>query len=338
MPGADLVRSAEGRAWCRVDLGGGTLDIWPVGLLHAGARTVNVAIDLAARVELTRRESGYRLTQVGRAVTARSAAELAALPEGALIGVIAVELGLPPVAIRIESGSPRGGGLGASSALAVAAIAAGEALLGLPASTPEAISSLGRDLEAQLMKLPTGTQDQLAALLGGVLEIRHTPGGETVRRLEVDLEQLGESLLVAYSGKTHFSAGNNWQVVKHRLEGDREVIAAFDGIAEAAAALPAALESGDLAAVGRLMSIEWSHRSRLAPEVSTPRVEELLSAADRAGAWGGKVCGAGGGGCVAVLTPPDLRTGVVRALTGAGARVLETRPVGEPLEVLTTAG
>lgn len=293
-----------------------------------------MAIDLAATVELSERSNGYRLNQGGQTVTAASAEELAVMPETALLGVIAVELGLPPVEIVIESGSPRGGGLGASSALAVATIAAAESLLDLQPSSPESVGSLVRDLEARLMKLPTGMQDQLAALLGGVLEIRHTPGGERTRRLDVDLDDLGDALLVAYSGESHFSAGNNWQVVKRRLEGDPRVIAAFDGIAEAAAALPEALESGDLAAAGSLMSVEWSHRSRLAPEVSTPLVEHLLSAADAAGAWGGKVCGAGGGGCVAVLTPSGARHEVARALADAGARVLDTRPVGQGLEVL----
>jgi D-glycero-alpha-D-manno-heptose-7-phosphate kinase len=316
-----------------VDLAGGTLDIWPIGLLHAGARTVNVAIDLAATVELSERQAGYRLEQGSESVVVESVAELSARPEAALLGVIAAALDLPPVDIGVRSESPRGAGLGASSALAMAAIAAGEALLGRAPSAPEAASSLGRDLEACLMGLPTGKQDQLAALLGGALEIRHAPGGERVRRLDVDLERLGESLIVAYSGQTHFSAGNNWQVVKRRLDGDPEVVAAFEGIAAAAAELPARLESGDLAAVGRLMTAEWDHRRRLAPEVSTPVVEALIAAAIASGAWGAKVCGAGGGGCVAVLASPDRRAAVSGALAGAGARVLATRPVAAPLEV-----
>ena len=324
---------ASARAWCRVDLGGGTLDIWPLGLLHAGARTVNVAIDLAARVSIAPRAGGYRVSQAGREVDAGSLEELAGHPDSALVGQIALELGLPPVEIALESESPRGGGLGASSALAVAAIGAAELYLGRSASSPAAIGSLCRDLEARLMSLPTGMQDHLAAIWGGVLEIRHLPGGERVRRLEVDLEALGRSLIVAYSGETHFSAGSNWQVVKRRLDGDPEVVAAFDGITKAAGELPPALAAGDLETVGRLMSREWSHRSRLAPEVSTPRVERLLNGALAAGAWGGKVCGAGGGGSVAVLAPGDRRRAVEAALVEAGAVLLQAPPVARSLEV-----
>ena len=121
-----------------------------------------------------------------------------------------------------------------------------------------------RDLEARLMSLPTGMQDRYPALLGGSLEILQSPGGERVRRLDVDLERLGDSLLVVYSGASHFSAGNNWQVVRRRLDGEAEVTELLQGIAAAAADLSPALESGDLPRVGELMSREWSFRRRLA--------------------------------------------------------------------------
>jgi D-glycero-alpha-D-manno-heptose-7-phosphate kinase len=321
------------RTWCRVDLAGGTLDIWPLGLLHRGACTVNVAVDVAARVELLRRPSGYRVVAAGEVVDAGSTDELARHPSAALAGLVAAHLGLPPVEIRLESDSPRGGGLGASSALVVAAIAAGEALLGLESSGPERTSALARDLEAVLMGLPTGAQDHYPAILGGALELRHLPGGRELRRLEVDLDALGRHLVVAFTGSSHFSAGTNWQVIRRRLEGDRETVRCFAGIAAAAAAIGGALESGELERVGKLMEEEWSYRRRLAAEVSTPRIEELLTAAARAGAWGGKACGAGGGGCIAVLAPESARAAVAAALASAGATVLAARPTAVPLQV-----
>jgi D-glycero-alpha-D-manno-heptose-7-phosphate kinase len=149
----------------------------------------------------------------------------------------------------------------------------------------------------------------------------------------VDLAALGRSLVVAYSGLSHFSAGQNWQVVRRRLDGDPEVTAHFTGIAEAAAAMPAALEAGDFAGAGELMAREWSHRRRLAAGISTPGIERLLAAASAAGAWGGKACGAGGGGCVAVLCPATRRKAVAAALAGVGGTVLAARPAGEPLHV-----
>ncbi|MES1242308.1 MAG: hypothetical protein ABUT39_11870 [Acidobacteriota bacterium] len=322
------------RTWCRVDLAGGTLDIWPLGLFHPGARTVNVAIDLAATVRLRRSADSYVVRQGDGEVRGGSIPELAANPEGALVAVVAEALGLPPVEIELSSASPRGGGLGGSSALVVALIAAAEEELGLPPSSPRERVRLARDLEARLMHLPTGIQDHYPGLLGGALEILQAPGGERVRRLEVDLAALGESLLVVYSGASHFSAGNNWQVVRRRLDGEAEVTGLFRGIAEAAAELAPALEAGDLPRVGELMSREWSHRRLLAEGVSTPLLESLIAKALSLGAWGGKACGAGGGGCLAFLCPPERRSAVAEGLEELGGTVLAARPTAEPLSVL----
>jgi D-glycero-alpha-D-manno-heptose-7-phosphate kinase len=249
------------------------------------------------------------------------------------VGVVAEALGLPPFSVDLASESPRGGGLGASSALTVALIAAAEAEFGLPETGARERVRLARDLEARLMSLPTGLQDHYPALLGGALAIEHLPGGERVRRLDVDLGRLGESLLVAYSGQSHFSAGKNWQVVRRRLEGEAEVQELFSGIAAVAAEVPAALEAVDLAQVGELMGREWSFRRRLAEGISTPRLENLLAVAREAGAWGGKACGAGGGGCLAVLAPPERKGEVAERLTALGAEVLAARPTAEPIRV-----
>lgn len=188
------------------------------------------------------------------------------------------------------------------------------------------------------MSLPTGRQDHFPAQLGGVLEVCHKPGGERIRRLEIDVQALTDSLLVVYSGQSHFSAGHNWQVIRNRLEGDRQTTECLDGIRDAALGVVEALEAGRLAEVGALMSQEWGWRRRLADGISTPMIEELLAAANEAGAWGGKVCGAGGGGCLVMLCPPVARDQVAEALSRRGARVLSTDPAGQPLEVRSLDG
>jgi mevalonate kinase len=126
--------------------------------------------------------------------------------------------------------------------------------------------------------------------------------------------ELGACLLVVYTGQSHFSAGNNWAVLKRRLDGDPQAIEAFDGIADAATALGAALEGGDLPAVGRLMSEEWRWRRRLAAGISTPAIEAVLEARSRLAFGAARLAGRGGG-CVAMLRPralpPRERTGPV---------------------------
>jgi D-glycero-alpha-D-manno-heptose-7-phosphate kinase len=318
---------------CRVDLAGGTLDIWPLGLLYAGAQTVNLAIDLPVEVTLERRPHGYRLRSERGTSEAVSLDELAALPDGALVAVVAAGLDLPPVSIGLRSSSPRGGGLGASSAVTVALIAAADRLLGREPREPAATARLARDLEARLMRLPTGMQDHYAALLGGVLSIRFAPGGEQVLRPAVDLAELGEHLLVVYTGQSHFSAATNWQIIRAALEGEVPTSDLLRGIAEVAAEMPAALERGNWQRVGELVGAEWSLRRRLAEGVSTPVVESLLATALARGAWGGKACGAGGGGCVALLVPRERRDSICEALVAIGGEVVTAHPTTRGLVV-----
>jgi D-glycero-alpha-D-manno-heptose-7-phosphate kinase len=321
------------RARCRVDLAGGTLDIWPLGLFYPGAQTVNVALDVTVEVTLTPSAGCYSIVTGSGVTSAGTVEELAKDPDGALPAVVATALGLPPVAIAVRSDSPRGGGLGASSALTVALIAAGERLLGRPAREAAATARLARDLEARLMRLPTGTQDHYPALLGGCLMIAFAAGGETARRLAVDLLELERHLLLVYSGQSHFSAATNWQIIRRCLEADPEVDGLLSGIAEVAAALPRALESGDWEAVGRLVGDEWALRRRLAEGVAVPAIDRLLDTAKAAGAWGGKACGAGGGGCVAIIVPAGRRQAVASAVTAAGGEIVVAAPTAAGLEL-----
>lgn len=326
------------RGWCRADLAGGTLDIWPLGLLHPGARTINVALDLAVEIEMFPSPDLYRVRQGNALVETRTAAELAATDEAALVGLILDQMGVPPVDVTIDSASPRGGGLGGSSALAVAAIASAEVVCGRPESSPQARAALARDLEARLMGLPTGRQDHFPAQLGGVLEVLHEPGGEQIRPLATDLSALAETLLIAYSGQSHFSAGQNWSVIRNRFDAEPETIRCLDGIRDVAKGVASALEGQRLSEVGELMSQEWSWRRRLADGISTDKIEDILTTARRAGAWGGKVCGAGGGGCLVVLCPSTAREQVAAAVKAAGAEVLTAGLATAPLEVRRLAG
>jgi D-glycero-alpha-D-manno-heptose-7-phosphate kinase len=328
------VSSIHALARCRVDLAGGTLDIWPLGVLHARSATVNVAIDLPVSVVLRPRSRGWSVEQDGERVEAQRLAELASRPETALVACVLEETAMTPCALELASASPRGAGLGASSALTVALLAAVEsAQRGRLERTPAERAALARDLEARLMALPTGRQDHFPAQLGGALAIEHRAGGETARRLDADLGSLGERLLVAHTGQSHFSAANNWQVIRGRLDGDAAAAARLDAVRDAALRAVAALERGDWPELGRSVAADWSARRGLADGISTPAIERLLEAAEARGAWGGKACGAGGGGCVAVLCPPERRAAIAAEWRAQGAPLLEAPPTAKGLEV-----
>ena len=182
------------------------------------------------------------------------------------------------------------------------------------------------------MGLPTGLQDHYPALLGGALDIRHEVGGEVVVPIEVDLDDLADHLIVAHTGRSHVSAAQNWRVIRARLEGG--LVEAFGAVQVAGHEAAVALAAGEMEALARASSSDWRARKDFGEGVSTPAIESALAAARAAGMWGGKACGAGGGGCVAVLAPGVRREAVVRALREAGAEVLRCRPTAQGLTVL----
>jgi D-glycero-alpha-D-manno-heptose-7-phosphate kinase len=97
----------------------------------------------------------------------------------------------------------------------------------------------------------------------------------------------------------------------------------FDDIVAITARMRRALEAGDWPAAGACLDEEWRTRKRLAPGVTTAHIDAVLQAAKDAGAWAGKVCGAGGGGCVFCLAPPEATAAVRDALAAWGAAVLD---------------
>lgn len=330
------MQPSRARTRCRVDLAGGTLDIWPLGLLHRGARTVNVAIDLSVEIRLRPLTRGFRVDGAEGApiIEAGDVEELLREPQTRLVGEVLSWLEAPPVEVTIRTRSPRGAGLGGSSAVTVGLLAAGWHAMGRELPSPTAIAAVARDLEARLMSLPTGMQDHLPALLGGALEIRQRPGGAEIVPIPVDLADLSACLVVAYCGHSHFSAGANWGIVRRRLDGEQDVTARLERIAEVAVAMAESLRSGDLPRCGELLTEEWDARRGLAPGVSTPELETLLAVARQAGAWGGKACGAGGGGCIAVLAPSERKAAVREACRAVGGEVLAAEPSATGLELL----
>jgi len=173
-----------------------------------------------------------------------------------------------------------------------------------------------------VLGVPTGVQDYRPALYGGISAVELDVTGVRRVPLVVEPAELQQRLVVAYTGASRQSGINNWDVMMRRLNGDAAVTAAFDGIRDAAIGVRDGLERADWPAVARHLAAEWTHRKRLAPGVTTPAIDGLLARADAAGATAGKVCGAGGGGCLVCLTEPDRRLQVAAALTNGGAKVL----------------
>jgi D-glycero-alpha-D-manno-heptose-7-phosphate kinase len=292
----------------RIDLAGGTLDIWPLYLFHPGAATVNVAVDLRAWCRVEAKGEGVRVESKDGRETLEGATveELLADSPSSLVGQILRALGVES-GIRVWTASrvPAGSGLGGSSALAVAVAAAVSRAISRELEAG-ALLELVRDAEARCIGVPTGVQDYHAALGGGVLGLRLEAGGIRAQRVPVDPARVEESLILVDAGVTRFSGGNNWEVFKAQLDGDPRVQAALGTIASAASRLHEALSAGRFEEVAGLIDEEWEARKTLAPGVTTPEIDAIVAAARSAGG-AGKVCGAGGGGMVVIWAPPGER-------------------------------
>ena len=324
----------QARAPTRIDLAGGTLDIWPLYLFHEGAVTVNCAISRYASCVIETRSGppgAKRIVLTSRDTRRREAfASLAALERARrhrlpllahLVRLFRPRMGL---ALTTDSEAPAGAGIGGSSAMAVAICAALDRLTGAGLSREDWIH-ISRDAEAMVIRVPTGTQDHYPPAFGGASAIVLAPGGERCEALRVDLEELERRLVLCYTGKPRQSGINNWEVFKAHINGDRRVWRNLEQITGVARRVHAALLRGAWREVGRLVREEWEFRRRNLPTISTPTIDRIIAAARRQGALGGKVCGAGGGGCLVLVIEPEARARVETAVRSAGGELLPMR-------------
>ena len=319
----------------RIDLAGGTIDIWPLYLFHDGASTVNAAISLRAHVRVeSRDQDGIELRSIdtGKRVSARHWSALEAAGDLPLLALIARHYRLESATVTTRGESPAGAGIAGSSALTIAACGALARWTGA-SSRPDDLLNVAMNVECQTIRVPTGVQDYRPALYGGIAAIELGVDGVRRAPLAVDPRELERRIVLAYTGAPRDSGTNNWEITKRHLDGDRHIFECFERIRDTAAVLRTALERGDWDEVGRQIAIEWENRKRLAPGVTTPTIDDLIARAVAAGASAAKVCGAGGGGCLFCFGPPHVRDAVADALASGGARLLDFRIETEGLRL-----
>jgi D-glycero-alpha-D-manno-heptose-7-phosphate kinase len=317
----------ETSAPTRIDLAGGTIDIWPLYLFHPGAQTLNAAISLRAQARLTTRDDTrvvIHSEDTGVTVEANDWQSLRDRRELRLLSLIAHFFKARGVTLTTTSASPAGAGIAGSSALNVAVCAA-LAQWQKTHYEPEALLQIAMNIEAQAINVPTGLQDYRPALYGGVAALELDVEG--VRRIPLDIDhtELERRLVLCYTGEPRNSGTNNWEITKKHLDGDQFTFDCFERIRDTAVAMRAALAKGNWDGLGRAIAEEWDNRKRLAPGVTTPGIEALIARATAAGATAAKVCGAGGGGCLFCYGPPDAREAIAAALAAGGARLLDYR-------------
>jgi D-glycero-alpha-D-manno-heptose-7-phosphate kinase len=316
----------ETTAPTRVDLAGGTVDIWPLYLFHEHAVTVNFAVDLIARCRLaTRNDRKILLRSVDTGESAQfdnieplqSTSSLKMLSK--LIHFFSPQTGLE---MTTECQAPAGSGLAGSSALNIAICGALNALTGSRFDA-DTLIQIAKNVEAQVIDVPTGDQDFYPAMHGGLAIIHLTPRGVLREEIPIDLDSLSRRLILVFSGQQRNSGINNWDVMKRHIDGDRKIYQAFEGIVKAANTLASALREGNFDAIDGALNQEWQERRMLSDGISTPEIEDIMDKAKALGGGSAKICGAGGGGCLVLTVPDGQREEIQKKLQASGVRVID---------------
>lgn len=333
----------------RIDFAGSTLDVYPLYLFEGGGLTVNAAIDVCARASVTTR-SDARIAIDSRDLGHREV--IASIDEMTPKGPVSLvkhalayyrpEMGLD---IEVASKAPRGSGIGGSSALLMALSHCLNVVTKRGLSAGQIID-VGANIEAQIIGIPTGKQDYFPPTYGGVCSIWFGIDGwrlEPLSRVDAEsgepgdlVDALNEQVIVSYTGIPHSSAITNWAMLRRYIEKEGDAVTRMREIKAISAAMRDCLIARDMTRFAELVDAEWQLRRGLAEGVTTPRIDAIMAAARQAGALASKICGAGGGGCMITVAPPDRRAAVAQVLKEAGARLMDAHIVRQGLQLTTS--
>jgi D-glycero-alpha-D-manno-heptose-7-phosphate kinase len=217
-----------------------------------------------------------------------------------------------PLEIASIADVPAGTGLGSSGAFTVCLLK-GLALARRISTAPQTLAEWACEIEIDVLGEPIGKQDQYVAAHGGICAYTFgTDGRVVVEPLELareTLEGLRRNFLLFYTGEARSASALLVDQVRRSDGGEEEMLKNLHRTKEIGFESRTLLENGDLDGYGKLMHEHWENKRRRTPGMATQRVEDLYQAAREAGAVGGKLVGAGGGGFLLLYTPrpDDLR-------------------------------
>jgi D-glycero-alpha-D-manno-heptose-7-phosphate kinase len=206
-----------------------------------------------------------------------------------------------------------GSGLGSSSTVTVGALLALHELRGIRVPTEKLAEDACR-IEIDILGKPIGIQDQYAAAFGGMRHIEFTQEGivrlNPVRLSAETIRRLNENLLLFYTGTTRSSA-KILEEQRDKIEERSNILREMKGLVSLA---KTEIEAGNLDEIGHMLHYTWVLKKRLASKISNPELDEMYNAGRGAGALGGKIIGAGGGGFLMLYCPNGTRDAVRSSL------------------------
>lgn len=316
----------------RIDIIGGTLDLWPLHQILPKCATINfgITLDATTHLEFTSHEHHVLESTDQKVSVTCSRDELAknvVLPLHAKIIAALWPKDAPSLKLKTSAMSPAGAGLGGSSALAVtiawAVLQARKATFGIDLPTEHQLVDIVKDIESEIIHAPTGVQDYWGAIKGGLNILTFPPGNTSVQQVKNNiLKQLQDDLIVCFSGQSRASAMNNWQIYRDFFDRKTATIDLLTKMGQCAFDAKQAVEAGDFDELMRLSVKEWQLRCQLWPGIETEVTRQISEQARAAGAYSSRVCGAGGGGVMSILAKPSAREHVIKEIEKVGGTVL----------------
>lgn len=220
--------------------------------------------------------------------------------------------------------APAGSGLGTSSTLVVAVLGAFLEMHKIKMDE-YGIAKYAYDIERNDLKLAGGKQDQYAATFGGVNFMEFNAGDKViVNPLRIKPEYLYElenNLVLYFTATSRESATIIKEQVKNVNEKNEKSIEAMHHLKDQARMMKEALLQGKLDEIGVILNYGFEQKRNMAANISNDTIEKVYAAAKQAGATGGKISGAGGGGFMIFYCPGNTRHAVIKTLNNFGGQV-----------------
>ena len=325
-----IIRS---KAPLRLGLAGGGSDVSPYSDLYGG-NVLNATINLAAYCTIE------PLPRPVMRVCAEDAGIREEIPLGtgpATSGALLIDgvynrilrdfgpLPSPGFAITTYNDAPAGSGLGTSSTMVVCILKCFAEWMGIPLGNYE-LARMAYEIERKDLLLSGGKQDQYAAAFGGFNFMEFLPSDLVIvnplRVKEWIVEELEASLLLYFTGRSREGAAIIEKQQEATRKGRGEAVEAMHRIKQSAVDMKLALLQGDMHAFAQILGAAWEDKKKMADTITNPVIQEAFDVALKAGAISGKVSGAGGGGFLMLMVPPERKFAVREAMHALPGKVV----------------
>ena len=325
-----IVRS---KAPLRLGLAGGGSDVSPYSDLYGG-NVLNATINLAAYCSIEPlHQTVMRVNAADAGVRTEVSLGTGPVNAGALLidGVynrVIRDYGpipSPGFSITTYNDAPAGSGLGTSSTMVVCILKCFAEWMGIPLGDYE-LARLAYEIERKDLLLAGGKQDQYAAAFGGFNFMEFLPSDMVIvnplRIKDWIISELEGSMLLYFTGRSRFGADIIAEQQKATRSGEGKAVEAMHRIKQSAIDMKLALLQGDMARFASILGQAWEDKKKMAGAITNPMIQEAFDVAMGAGAISGKVSGAGGGGFMMIMVPPEHRVAVIEALSKLPGKVV----------------